>query len=318
MKSILVILMGVLMSQVLVAQNRIASTVTFKSGNETIEGILIRPNQNEKVPAVVFQQGSGDHAFDGYEKEAWGPHKFYIEDVLLEQGYAILYCNKRGLGNSTGNWKNNDFYGRADDAYAAVEYLKSRDDIDASRIGVSGHSQGGWVAQIVASQHDDIAFVISLAGPTVGVTEQTAMYDSLMYLCNGFPEEKLGKKMEKYRKRKKTSATIGKTLPFIKSAYYWHLIIDYDHDEALKNLSTQTLLLFAEHDANVPPEQNIDHLNMLFDNDLPPNFTIKVMEGGQHGFYQVENRCVDWNTAEKQPFDPQFQNEIREWLKSLE
>ena len=115
MKTTLITIMGVFISQVLFAQTRIASTVTFKSGN---------------------------HSFDGYEKEAWGPHKFYIEDVLLEQGYAILYCNKRGLGNSTGNWKKNDFYGRADDAYAAVEYLKSRSDIDTSRIGISPSTPG--------------------------------------------------------------------------------------------------------------------------------------------------------------------------------
>jgi dipeptidyl aminopeptidase/acylaminoacyl peptidase len=318
MKSILIILMGLFISQVLFAQTRIASTVTFTSGDETIEGILIRPNPDDKVPAVVFQQGSGNHSFDGYEKEAWGPHKYYIEDVLLEQGYAILYCNKRGLGNSTGNWKKNDFYGRADDAYAAVEFLKSRPDIDASRIGISGHSQGGWIAQIAASRHEDIAFVISMAGPTVGVRAQTSMYDSLMYLCNGFPQDKLGKKMEKYHKRKRTSANIGKALPFIKSAYYWHLIIDYDNDEVLKNLKCPTLLLFAEHDANVPPEQNIGHLKELFDNNPPSNFIIKVMKGGQHGFYMVEDRCVDWGTAEQQPFDPQFQEEIRNWLIRLD
>ncbi len=71
-----------------------------------------------------------------------------IEEVqgLLEQGYAVLYCNKRGLGESTGNWKKNSFQGRADDAYAAVSYLKSLPFIDGNRIGISGHSQGGWIA----------------------------------------------------------------------------------------------------------------------------------------------------------------------------
>ena len=149
------------------AQDRIASKVIFKSGEESIEGILIRPNMENNTPAVVFQQGSGPHAFDGYEKEAWGPHKFYIEDVLLEQGYAVLYCNKRGLGNSSGNWRQNDFYGRAEDAYAGVQYLKTLAFIDDKKIGVSGHSQGGWIAQIVAAQHSDIAFLLSLSCTTI-------------------------------------------------------------------------------------------------------------------------------------------------------
>jgi dienelactone hydrolase len=318
MKTTILTLMIVLASQVLVAQSRIASTVTFSSGKQTIEGILIRPQAEGKMPAVVFQQGSGNFSFEGYDAKAWGPHGFYIEDLLLAQGYAVLYCNKRGLGNSSGNWRNNDFQGRADDAYAAVEYLKTRPDIDASRIGISGHSQGGWIAHIVASQHDDIAFVLSLAGPTVGVKAQTEMNDSLRYLCNGVPVEKMEKKMMKYRKRKKTSAAIGGLLPFIGSARHWNLIYDYDHDEAIRNIKCPTLLLFAEHDINVPPEQNIRHLNEIFEGYPPANFTIRVMGGGQHGFYQVTDRCVDWEAAVQQPFDSQFRDKILKWLLTLD
>jgi dipeptidyl aminopeptidase/acylaminoacyl peptidase len=315
---IIALLITVLTSQMLFGQSRNALTVTFKSGQETIEGILILPDAKGKVPAVVFQQGSGKHSFDGYEKEAWGPHKFYIEDVLLEQGYAVLYCNKRGLGNSSGNWKHNDFYGRADDAYAAVEYLKTRPDIDSSKIGISGHSQGGWIAQIAAAQHEDIAFVIALAGPTVGVKEQTDMYESLMYQCNGYTGAKLEKKMKKDRKHKNFGAGIGKIFPFIGGARHWYLIHDYNNDEVITNIKCPTLFLFAEYDVNVPPDQNIEHFNQLFGDHPPANFTIKVMPGGQHGFYQVRDRCVDWATAEAQnSFDSDFQELIREWVVNL-
>ena len=41
------------------------------------------------------------------------------------------------------------------------------------------------------------------------------------------------------------------------------------------------------------------------------------MKDGQHGFYKVKDRCVDWDTATRQPFDPQFQEEIRSWLSNL-
>lgn len=312
------IALSLLVSSGLFAQERLASTVYFKSGKETIEGILIRPNNHDNTPAVVFQQGSGNHSFDGYETEAWGPHKYYIEDVLLEQGYAVLYCNKRGLGGSTGNWRRNSFYGRADDAYAAVSYLKSLPFIDTTRIGISGHSQGGWIAQIVAAQHDDIAFIIALAGPTVGVKDQTGSNDSLRYMCEGFTGESLIKRMKRDRKNKQLGYWAGKNLPFIGSARFWYLIADYDNDEVLKAIRCPSLLLFAEYDINVDPGQNIQHFNQLFQDNPPDNFTIKVMEGGQHGFYKVENRCVDWDTAMQQAFDPGFQDEIRIWLTNLE
>ena len=105
--------------------------------------------------------------------------------------------------------------------------------------------------------------------------------------------------------------------PIIGGARFWYLISDYDNDEALKSIDCPTLLLFAEHDINVPPDQNIDHFNQLFGPNPPENFSILVMDGGQHGFYQVADRCVDWDTATKQSFDPDFQNEIRAWVRQL-
>ena len=318
MKKYTIIIISLLLSSDLFSQERLASTVYFKSGQETIEGILVRPNDKNNTPAVVFQQGSGPHSFEGYETKAWGPHGFYIEDVLLKQGYAVLYCNKRGLGKSTGNWKKNSFQGRADDAYAAVRYLKSLPFIDPNRIGISGHSQGGWIAQIAAAQHPDIAFIIALAGPTVSVKAQTGSNDSLRYMCEGYSGERLVKRMKKDRKHKKLGYKVGKTFGFIGDARFWYLIAEYDNDEVLKSIKCPTLLLFAEYDINVDPSENIAHFNKLFENNPPDNFTIKVMKGGQHGFYIVENRCVDWATAEKQPFDTQFQESIRQWVIRLE
>ena len=317
MKTIYIILAMILAVQSVNGQNRIAEKVYFKSGEETITGILVKPNSGNNLPAVVFQQGSGNFAFDGYENEAWGPHKFYIEDVLLAQGYAVLYCNKRGLGGSTGNWRKNDFFGRADDAYAAIEYLKTLPEIDTNRIGVSGHSQGGWIAQITAAKHDDVAFIICLAGPTVGVKEQIYSNDRFQFECEGYEGDKLEKKIEKRKKGLDKSYNIGKNSGIIGAAKHLYLIFDYENDEVLKSIKCPTLLLFAEFDINVDPKENIDHLNQIFENKIPDNITVKTMSKGQHGFYKVENRCVPWDEAEKNDFDSKFQNQIAEWVSKL-
>ena len=316
MKTIYIILAMILAVQSVNGQNRIAEKVYFKSGEETITGILVKPNSGNNLPAVVFQQGSGNFAFDGYENEAWGPHKFYIEDVLLAQGYAVLYCNKRGLGGSTGNWRKNDFFGRADDAYAAIEYLKTLPEIDPNRIGVSGHSQGGWIAQITAAKHDDVAFIICLAGPTVGVKEQIYSNDRFQFECEGYEGDKLEKKIEKRKKGLDKSYNIGKNSGIIGAAKHLYLIFDYEN-EVLKSIKCPTLLLFAEFDINVDPKENIDHLNQIFENKIPDNITVKTMSKGQHGFYKVENRCVPWDEAEKNDFDSKFQNQIAEWVSKL-
>jgi dipeptidyl aminopeptidase/acylaminoacyl peptidase len=317
MKTTYITLTLILAIDVLSAQNRISNQVSFKSGEEIITGILVKPNSQANLPVVVFQQGSGNFAFDGYENEAWGPHKFYIEDVLLEAGYGVLYCNKRGLGGSTGNWRKNDFYGRATDAYAAVEYLKTLPEIDSTRIGVSGHSQGGWVAQIVAAKHDDIAFIICLAGPTVGVKEQIYSNDKFQFECDGYEGGKLEKKIEKRKKGLNKSYNIGKNSGLVGAAKHLYLIFEYDNDEILKSIKCPTLLLFAEFDINVDPTENINHLNQLFKNNVPDFITVKTMPQGQHGFYKVENRCVPWDEAEKNGFDSNFQNQIKEWVNQL-
>ena len=109
----------------------------------------------------------------------------YILDVLLHRDMAALLINKRGMGQSEGNWTKNDFPGRAADIYAGVQTLKDHPAIDADRIGVIGHSQGGWIAALTAARNDDVAFFISLVGPATSV--EGNMMDNYRgyYRCRG-------------------------------------------------------------------------------------------------------------------------------------
>ena len=316
-KTNFILLALILLTTSVQSQNRVAEKVSFKSGTERISGIFVKPNSGDNLPVVVFQQGSGNFAFEGYENEAWGPHKFYIEDVLLTQGYGILYCNKRGLGGSTGNWRKNDFYGRASDAYAAITYLKTLPEIDTTRIGVAGHSQGGWIAQIVAAEHADVAFIICLAGPTVGVKEQIYSNDKFRFECEGYEGDRLKKKIEKRKRSLNASYSLGKKSGLIGGAKHLYMIFDYDNDKVLKSIQCPALFLFAEFDINVDPKENINHLNLVFEGQIPNNITVKTMPKGQHGFYKVEDRCVPWDEAEKNDFDTNFQYQINEWLRKL-
>ena len=316
-KTNFILLALILLTTSVQSQNRVAEKVSFKSGTERISGIFVKPNSGDNLPVVVFQQGSGNFAFEGYENEAWGPHKFYIEDVLLTQGYGILYCNKRGLGGSTGNWRKNDFYGRASDAYAAITYLKTLPEIDTTRIGVAGHSQGGWIAQIVAAEHADVAFIICLAGPTVGVKEQIYSNDKFRFECEGYEGDRLKKKIEKRKRSLNASYSLGKKSGLVGGAKHLYMIFDYDNDKVLKSIQCPALFLFAEFDINVDPKENINHLNLVFEGQIPNNITVKTMPKGQHGFYKVEDRCVPWDEAEKNDFDTNFQYQINEWLRKL-
>ncbi len=136
----------------------------------------------------------------------------YVQDVFLPRDMAVLYVNKRGMGESEGYWKHQDFQGRADDLYAAIQFLKEHKSIDPDNLGVVGHSQGGWIVTLTASQHEDVAFFISLAGPTTTVWEQSEDADESRYRCQGFTGEEFKKKVAGAVKQFRLAASIGKFL----------------------------------------------------------------------------------------------------------
>ena len=74
--------------------------------------------------------------------------------------------------------------------------LKTRKDIDPRRIGLWGHSQGGWVAPIAASQSKEVAFVISFSGPGVSYGELTQYADTTRLHAHGANEAGIHAAME--------------------------------------------------------------------------------------------------------------------------
>jgi hypothetical protein len=152
----------------------------------------------------------------------------------------------------------------------------------------------------------------------VGVEEQVYSNDRFRFECKGFTGEKLEKKIKKRKKSLNSSYNLGKNSGLIGSSKHWYLIRDYDNDEVMKSITCPILFLFAEYDINVDPEQNIEHLDKVFNNAVPSNFTVETMPKGQHGFYQVENRCVDWDTASQNSFDADFQKYIYKWIEALD
>jgi len=128
----------------------------------TLAGTLTLPKTTELHPAVLLITGYGKQERDCQ----YGHKKFKVlAEYLTNLGLAVLRYDKRGAGKSTGIY-NYDITSPelADDAIAGIEYLKSRNDIDPNKIGVIGHSEGGMIAAMIASERSDLAFMVSLAG----------------------------------------------------------------------------------------------------------------------------------------------------------
>ena len=138
--------------------------VRFSNGDVQLAGTLFRPASNAKHPAIILVHGSGAE-----NREYMLPWARF----LIRHGIAVLGYDKRGVGGSTGDWNTASFEDLAGDVVAAFEYLKTRDDIDSTQIGLLGISQAGWIMPLAAVRAKDVAFLISISGAGVPPAETT-------------------------------------------------------------------------------------------------------------------------------------------------
>ena len=131
---------------------------------DTLAGTLTLPTTPGPHRAVVMITGSGPQDRD----EPIMNHRPFLvwADALTRLGIAVLRYDDRGAGASTGNFYEAATADFARDVEAAVDYLRSRKEIDNQRIGLIGHSEGGMIAPIVAvSRPKDVSFIVLLAAP---------------------------------------------------------------------------------------------------------------------------------------------------------
>ena len=130
-----------------------------------LAGSLLLPDGVENPPVAVMISGSGPQDRD---ESIMGHSPFLVlADHLARQGIASLRYDDRGFGESTGEFSTaltSDF---TTDALAAVGWLRNREDIDDSAIGLIGHSEGGLVAPMAIVEDQTIAFAVLMAGPGV-------------------------------------------------------------------------------------------------------------------------------------------------------
>lgn len=135
--------------------------VAFRNGSVVLHGTICLPKSGGRHPGVVLIHGSGPQT-------RWGTMR-YVADRFARSGVAVLIYDKRGSGESGGDWRTSRHEDLARDALAAVSTLASSPGVDPRRIGLLGHSQGGVIAPLAAKLAPGrIAFIVAedtFAGP---------------------------------------------------------------------------------------------------------------------------------------------------------
>jgi hypothetical protein len=144
-----------------------SDSIEYDNASATVHlgATLTRPRTGKKFPVVILITGSGQQDRD----ETLLEHKPFavIADYLTRRGMAVLRVDDRGTGKSKGDLTKATSSDFADDVLAGIRYLKTRADIDTTRIGLIGHSEGGLIAPIVDTRWPHLNFIITLAGPGV-------------------------------------------------------------------------------------------------------------------------------------------------------
>ncbi len=162
MKRILFSLLSVVVASPIFGGNYLSKDITFKNDTVTFGATLTVPKDVKHAPVAIILSGTGKQDRDG----TMAGHKMFadIADYLSNRGIAVLRFDDRGTGKSTGVYETATTEDFAKDGLAALNALKKRKDIDPSRIGFIGHSEGGAAMSIAASRSKDVKFMVSLAG----------------------------------------------------------------------------------------------------------------------------------------------------------
>jgi pimeloyl-ACP methyl ester carboxylesterase len=152
-----------------------------------IGGTLTLPSGPGPHPVVLLITGSGAQDRD----ETLFGHKPFavIADRLTRDGIAVLRVDDRGVGKTTGDPTTSTVEDHASDVEAGLAFLAARSDIDAKRIGLIGHSEGGVIAPMVAARSNEVAFIVSLAGPGVSGAALNPMQVRALLEAGGGPAE---------------------------------------------------------------------------------------------------------------------------------
>jgi alpha/beta superfamily hydrolase len=171
--------------------------VRFGSGELTLAGTILRPARaHRQAPGVVIVHGSGPQDRHGYAS---------IMELLAVQfaraGVVALVFDKRGVGESQGDWASAGFSQLAADARAAQAFLMTRPGVNPRKIGFAGSSQAGWVAAKAIDDGARPAFVMLLGAAGAGSTvrEQNLYSTRVRMQCAGIGTADIALALEQQR-----------------------------------------------------------------------------------------------------------------------
>lgn len=296
-------------------------------------------------PAVIFITGSGAQDRD---ETVLGHKPFLIlADHLARNGIASFRMDDRGVGGSTGDLFQSTMYDLASDIKTAYQGLRIQRDIDPNRIGLIGHSEGGAIAMLVASDIPEIRFVVLLASTAVPGREVMTHQSGLMMKAAGAGDDVVANQL-KCHSALMDALTTGADADTIAAAITalvkaqsagqevseaemaqivssqqkaltspWLMsFMMFDPRVPLRSVRCSVLALNGELDLQVDPDQNLVEIERVLRESGNTDTTTKRLDGLNHLFQPAETGLINEYANIRTTFDPAAMDIITQWIRA--
>jgi len=323
-----------------------------KKGGHHLAGTLTIPADGKFKQVAILVTGSGPQNRD---EELLGHKPFLvISDRLTRLGIAVLRYDDRGVAESGGTFKGATTRDFADDVNAAVSFLKSRKDMKGKKIGIVGHSEGGMIAPIVASENKFVDYIVLLAGPGIDIVELMMLQTDKISESEGVSKKERarnGKSTRKafdFLKRNSTAdkAELKEGLTKIleeafaemtdeekeklgsKEAFFdgqmsmllddWFLyFMRFNPQDYLVQVKCPVMAVNGELDLQVTAKENLDGIKKGLEKANNKKVTIKEYKGLNHLFQKTETGAPSEYASLEETFSEEVMEDVGKWILGM-
>jgi pimeloyl-ACP methyl ester carboxylesterase len=307
--------------------------------NISLAGTLTIPAGPGPFAAAVLISQAGEYDRD---ETIMGHHPFLVlADHLTRKRIAVLRCDKRGIGKSTGDYAKATKEDFSSDTEAGIAYLQTRKEIDAKRIGLIAHSEGGIIAPLVATGPNGVAWMVLLAAPGLKGEQLLLLQSERILRISGVDSDEISRSLafnrksyELIREEKNPAALEAKLRDLVQAATmsaslppaalqaqlrtlvtpWFRDYIDYDPLPALQKTTCPVLALSGDKDLQIPSPENLSSIQKALQEGGNKDFLTKELPGLNHLFQHAPTGSPGEYGGIEETMAPEALNAISDWV----
>jgi pimeloyl-ACP methyl ester carboxylesterase len=313
--------------------------IRFTVRQFSVAGDLLLPLTGAKHPLIILVWGDGEAGRHMVGKPSRMLNRF------VEQGYAVFLEDKPGFGASTGEFSRDSLlHERAMILAEEAAILRKHAEIHPDRVGVYGHSQGGYVIALAMEGGCRFDFVIAISCPAMNGVSQSAYLVGKQILCEGLSKE-VAQEAESYYAQRESAqdyptyleaARYLDGIPLVRDVLGWGGIIPeeeftprqpdwedfYDPMSQFSKLTMPALVIFGEKDTQANPVQGSAAYQKAFEQNGNRFFQVVNLKDTDHNMEITETGCwkeqvENYQRGGGKGANPEFLRTLSKWLGLL-